>query len=63
MDIYSLLREFADSWALLFLFLMFLGVVLWAWRPGSRIVHDDVANVVFRNDLKPADPAPQPEEV
>lgn len=62
MDMYSLLRQFADSWALLFLFLVFLGVVFWAWRPGSRKIHDDVANVVFRNDLKPAGKAPQPEE-
>jgi cytochrome c oxidase cbb3-type subunit 4 len=54
MELYSLLREFADSWALLFLTLVFLGVILWAWRPGSRSVHDDVANSIFRNEKKPA---------
>ncbi len=62
MDIYSLLREFADSWALLFLFLVFLGVIVWAWRPGSARLHDEAASVVFRNDLKPAGQAPPPEE-
>jgi cytochrome c oxidase cbb3-type subunit 4 len=54
MELYSLLRQFADSWALLFLTLVFLGVILWAWRPGSRAVHDDVANSIFRNEKKPA---------
>jgi cytochrome c oxidase cbb3-type subunit 4 len=54
MDTYSLLREFADSWALLALMLIFLGVVAWAWRPGSRALHDDAARMIFRNDTKPA---------
>lgn len=54
MELYTLLRQFADSWALLFLTLIFLGVILWAWRPGSRALHDDVANSIFRNDKKPA---------
>lgn len=62
MELYSLLREFADSWVLLFLTLFFLGVCVWAWRPGSRVVHDDIANSIFRHDLKPAAPAPQTEE-
>ena len=62
MDTYSLMREFADSWALLALFVVFLGVVLWAFRPGSRAVHDDIAQSIFRNDLKPAPEAAQDRE-
>ncbi|MFN4155805.1 MAG: cbb3-type cytochrome c oxidase subunit 3 [Paracoccaceae bacterium] len=65
METYSFLREFADSWALLSLFLIFLGVVVWAFRPGSRKVHDEVANSIFRNDKKPAaadDPKPHVKE-
>lgn len=58
MDLYSLLREFADSWALLALLLVFLGVVVWAFRPGSRQVHDDAANVPFRNEKRPAGNGP-----
>ncbi len=54
MDTYSLLREFADSWALLVLFLFFIGVVIWAFRPGSRAVHKDIANIPFRHEDKPA---------
>jgi cytochrome c oxidase cbb3-type subunit IV len=55
METYSLLRQFADSWALLSLFLVFLGVVVWVFRPGSRKVHDDAALSIFRNDKKPAE--------
>jgi|TARA_R110002020_G_scaffold90178_7_gene219694 cytochrome c oxidase cbb3-type subunit 4 len=50
MDTYSFLRELADSWALLILTLIFLGVIAWAYRPGSRALHDDAADVPFRND-------------
>jgi cytochrome c oxidase cbb3-type subunit 4 len=54
MQIYSLLREFADSWMLLALSLFFLGVILWAFRPGSRPTHDQAATVIFRHDDRPA---------
>ena len=50
MDIYSLMREFADSWALLALFVIFLGVILFVFRPGSRAAQDDAANSIFRNE-------------
>jgi cytochrome c oxidase cbb3-type subunit IV len=60
MDTYSLMRAFADSWALMLLFLFFVGVFLWAWRPGSRRMHDDIANSIFRHDKSPApEPATQ----
>ena len=50
METYSILRQFADSWALLAMFLFFVGVVLWTLRPGSRAVHDDQAQIPLRND-------------
>ena len=50
MDTYSLLRAFADSWMLLALTTIFVGVCLWAVRPGSRPLHDDAANAIFRHD-------------
>jgi cytochrome c oxidase cbb3-type subunit 4 len=62
METYSLLREFADSWALLSLTLIFLGIVGWAWRPGSRKVHDDSAKIPFRHDDKPLRGTPASEE-
>lgn len=54
MDTYSVMREFADSWMLLFLTLFFVGVVVWAFRPGSASRHRDSANIPFRHDDKPA---------
>lgn len=54
MDTYSFLRQAADSWGMLFLFSVFIFVVFWAFRPGSRKVHDDIANIPFRNDDMPA---------
>ncbi|WP_235971340.1 cbb3-type cytochrome c oxidase subunit 3 [Palleronia pontilimi] len=54
MDTYSFLRELADSWVLLILTLIFLGVIFWAFRPGSRPLHDDAAAVPFRHDDRPA---------
>jgi cytochrome c oxidase cbb3-type subunit 4 len=60
METYTLLRSFADSWHLLFMTLFFLGVVFWAFRPGSRKVHQDTASMIFRNDDHPAgDAAPR----
>jgi cytochrome c oxidase cbb3-type subunit 4 len=54
MELYTLLREFADSWALLTLFAVFVGIWFWAWRPGSRPTHDAAAQSIFRNETRPA---------
>ncbi len=62
METYTALRAFADSWHLLFMTLFFVGVVVWAFRPGSRRIHDDTAASIFRNDDRPlADDRPQAE--
>lgn len=53
MQMYSVMRAFADSWALLSLLVIFVGVFAWAFRPGSRKVHDDTANIPFRHEDKP----------
>ena len=54
MNTYEVLREFAASWALLALFVFFIGVVFWAFRPGSRKMHEDIANIPFRHEDRPA---------
>ena len=64
METYSLLREFADSWMLLFLFIFFVGIFFWVMRPGSRDTYKDTADIPFRNEKKPAassDTAPRAE--
>ncbi|MBT9246936.1 cbb3-type cytochrome c oxidase subunit 3 [Gemmobacter fulvus] len=61
MDTYSFLRHFADSWMLLLMTALFVGIVVFAFRPGSRSVQDDAANSIFRNEKRPArDPAEAP---
>lgn len=61
MDRYSFLRTLADSWVLLVLVLVFIGVILFAWRPGSRRVHGDAARSIFRNERRPAPPPTETE--
>jgi cytochrome c oxidase cbb3-type subunit 4 len=50
MDKYSLLREIADSWVLLAMFLFFVGVIVWVFRPGSRKTYEETASIPFRNE-------------
>jgi cytochrome c oxidase cbb3-type subunit 4 len=58
METYTFLRQMADSWVLLALFVFFIGVIFWAFRPGSRAVHRDQSQIPFRHDDAPApDPA------
>jgi cytochrome c oxidase cbb3-type subunit 4 len=45
---YETMRHFADSWGLVFLFLVFLAAVGWAFRPGSSF--RDQANIPFKHD-------------
>ncbi len=54
METYTFLRELADSWFLLAMFVFFVGVILWAFRPGSTAAYEDTANSIFRNTDKPA---------
>jgi len=55
MDTYSILREIADSWVLLAMLLFFVGVILFTLRPGSKAVHDDIAQIPFRNEDRPGE--------
>jgi cytochrome c oxidase cbb3-type subunit 4 len=54
METYSLLRQLADSWGLLVMFVFFVGVIVWAFRPGSTRTYSDTASIPFRNEDKPA---------
>ncbi|MFV0513585.1 MAG: CcoQ/FixQ family Cbb3-type cytochrome c oxidase assembly chaperone [Jhaorihella sp.] len=54
MEDYTFLRQLADSWGLLLLVLVFVGVVVWVFRPGSRKTHRDTANIPFRHEDRPA---------
>ena len=53
MDMYTFMREFADSWVLLSLFLFFLYVCVRVFLPRLREHHSDAANSIFRNENRP----------
>lgn len=52
METYSTMRQFADSWGLLLLFTVFIAIVIYVYRPGSRATYDDVA----KSPLQKTDP-------
>ena len=54
MGAYTLLREFADSWALLALVAVFVGIVLYTFRRSSRNLHRDCADIPFKHESDPA---------
>lgn len=54
MDMYTLLREIADSWVLLAMVIFFVGAVIWAFRPSGRKTYSDTADIPFRYEDKPA---------
>lgn len=50
METYTAMRQFADSWALLAMTLFFIGVVIYAFRPGSKKIADQIANIPLKDD-------------
>lgn len=51
MDTYTLMREFADSWGLLFMFLFFIGANAFVFlRPRASQVADNAAAIPFKED-------------
>ena len=54
MEEYTFLRQLADSWALLALFVFFVGIIFWVFRPGSGATYRDTANIPFRHTDAPA---------
>lgn len=57
---YTVLRELADSWVLLLMFMFFTGTALWVFRPGSRKTHLETAKIPFLHEDQPA-PTETPE--
>ncbi len=50
MSTYDILRQFADSWGLLYMVVLFVGVIAFTFRPGSREEADKIANIPLRED-------------
>ena len=47
---YQMMRTFADSWGLLYMFVIFMVAVFWTFRPGTKNLSDDAANIPFKED-------------
>ncbi len=49
MEHYTFLRQLADSWGLVVMFLFFVGVIIFVFRPGSKAEYDEVAKIPLQN--------------
>lgn len=47
---YESLRHFADSYGLLFMTLVFLGIVAWTFRKGARQGHERAAASILDDE-------------
>ena len=47
---YETLRQLADSWGLVLSGLIFLGLILWPFRPGAKHFTDSAAHSIFDED-------------
>ena len=50
METYTAMRQFADSWALAAMTIFFIGVVVFAFRPGSRKSAENAARIPLQDD-------------
>lgn len=47
---YDMLRHLADSWGLLMMTAIFLGLCAWPFRPGARAMNRDAAHSIFKDE-------------
>jgi cytochrome c oxidase cbb3-type subunit IV len=47
---YESFRQFADSWGLVYMVVIFAVVVALVLRPGAKKQADDAANIPFKED-------------
>ncbi len=47
---YETMRYFADTWGLLFLFLVFISVIGWVMRPGTGKKYEKNARIPLSKD-------------
>jgi cytochrome c oxidase cbb3-type subunit 4 len=49
MSTYDTLRQIADSWGLLAMFVFFVAMVLFVFRRGSRARYEEAAKIPLKN--------------
>ncbi len=47
---YETLRQLADSWGLVYLVVVFVSVIIFNFRPGTKKRAEDLAQIPFRED-------------
>ena len=47
---YTILRELADSWFMLLMFSFFVGVIIFAFRPGTKESYERLRNLPLQDD-------------
>jgi cytochrome c oxidase cbb3-type subunit 4 len=47
---YDAMRQFADTWGLVLLAAIFVGVVLFIWRPGSKKLSERLSRLPLDDD-------------
>ena len=47
---YDALRHFADSWGLLAMLIVFVGLAAWPFRPGARDANEAAAKMIFADE-------------
>jgi cytochrome c oxidase cbb3-type subunit IV len=47
---YDDVSYFSQTWGLVYLFVLFVGVLIYALRPGARAKFEDAAQIPFRED-------------
>ncbi|HCE25135.1 MAG TPA: CcoQ/FixQ family Cbb3-type cytochrome c oxidase assembly chaperone [Hyphomonas sp.] len=47
---YNEFRYFAVSWGLLYLFVLFVGILTYTFWPGGKKKADDAANIPLKDD-------------
>ncbi|WP_127902718.1 cbb3-type cytochrome oxidase subunit 3 [Solirhodobacter olei] len=57
MEKFESMQAFALSWALVFLFTVFVAAVIWAFWPSNKRGQDEAARSIFRNEDRPASDA------
>lgn len=57
-DTYTVLQVIARSWGAMFMLLVFLGIIVFVFRPGARTIQKDAADIPFRYDDAPAQDGP-----
>ncbi|MEL6735834.1 MAG: cbb3-type cytochrome c oxidase subunit 3 [Pseudomonadota bacterium] len=49
-SMYVFMREVVASWGLIYMLVMFVAVIIFTFRPGSKKIADDVSQIPFRED-------------